>query len=33
MSNDEYDETCDLWNRVADDWQIQVGEEGMATVS
>jgi 2-polyprenyl-3-methyl-5-hydroxy-6-metoxy-1,4-benzoquinol methylase len=28
MSNGEYDETRDLWNRVADDWQIQVGEDG-----
>jgi ubiquinone/menaquinone biosynthesis C-methylase UbiE len=28
MSNDEYDETRDLWNRVADDWRIQVGDEG-----
>src|SRR5262245_26453271 len=28
MSNDAYDETRNLWNRVADDWQIQVGEDG-----
>jgi SAM-dependent methyltransferase len=28
MSNGEYDDTRDLWNRVADDWQIQVGEDG-----
>jgi 2-polyprenyl-3-methyl-5-hydroxy-6-metoxy-1,4-benzoquinol methylase len=28
MSNGAYDETRDLWNRVADDWQIQVGEDG-----
>jgi len=28
MSNDEYDETRDLWNRVADDWRRQVGEDG-----
>jgi ubiquinone/menaquinone biosynthesis C-methylase UbiE len=28
MSNGEYDETRDLWHRVADDWQIQVGEDG-----
>jgi len=27
MSNDEYDETRDLWNRVADDWRRQVGED------
>ncbi len=27
MSNDEYDETRDLWNRVADDGRMQVGEE------
>src|SRR4029453_3415165 len=28
MSNGEYDETHALWNRVADDWQLQVGEDG-----
>jgi len=28
MSNDEYDATRDFWNRVADDWRIQVGDEG-----
>src|SRR2546428_10285714 len=28
MSNDEYDETRDLWNRVADDWRKQVGDDG-----
>jgi len=28
MSDSEYDETHDLWNRVADDWRIQVGEDG-----
>jgi ubiquinone/menaquinone biosynthesis C-methylase UbiE len=28
MSNGEYDETCNLWNRVADDWRIQVGDDG-----
>ena len=28
MSNDEYDVTRDFWNRVADDWRIQVGDEG-----
>jgi 2-polyprenyl-3-methyl-5-hydroxy-6-metoxy-1,4-benzoquinol methylase len=28
MSNGEYDATRDLWNRVADDWRIQVGEDG-----
>jgi len=30
MSNDAYDETRDLWNRVADDWRRQVGDEGDA---
>src|SRR4029450_8319740 len=30
MSNGAYDETRDLWNRVADDWRRQVGEEGDA---
>jgi SAM-dependent methyltransferase len=28
MSNGEFDDTRDLWNRVADDWRIQVGEDG-----
>jgi hypothetical protein len=28
MSDSEYDETRALWNRVADDWRIQVGEDG-----
>src|SRR5438093_2026909 len=28
MSNDEYDATRDFWNRVADDWRRQVGDEG-----
>ena len=28
MSDDELEETRDLWNRVADDWRIQVGDEG-----
>src|SRR5262245_29985228 len=28
MSNDEFEATRDLWNRVADDWRIQVGDEG-----
>src|SRR4030095_15158731 len=28
MSNGAYDETRALWNRVADDWRIQVGEDG-----
>src|SRR5262249_13977245 len=28
MSKGTYDETRDLWNRVADDWQRQVGEDG-----
>jgi len=28
MSNDEVQETRDFWNRVADDWQIQVGDDG-----
>ena len=28
MSNDEMEEVRDLWNRVADDWRIQVGDDG-----
>jgi ubiquinone/menaquinone biosynthesis C-methylase UbiE len=28
MSQDVADEVRDFWNRVADDWQIQVGDEG-----
>jgi SAM-dependent methyltransferase len=28
MSNGEQDDTRELWNRVADDWRIQVGEDG-----
>jgi ubiquinone/menaquinone biosynthesis C-methylase UbiE len=28
MSNDEMEEVQDLWNRVADDWRIQVGDDG-----
>jgi len=28
MCNGEFEATRDLWNRVADDWQIQVGEDG-----
>jgi SAM-dependent methyltransferase len=28
MSNSELEETRDLWNRVADDWRIQVGDDG-----
>src|SRR5262245_29940926 len=28
MSDSEPEETRELWNRVADDWQIQVGEDG-----
>jgi ubiquinone/menaquinone biosynthesis C-methylase UbiE len=28
MSDGELEETRDLWNRVADDWRIQVGDEG-----
>ena len=28
MSDSELEETRDLWNRVADDWRIQVGEDG-----
>jgi SAM-dependent methyltransferase len=28
MSDGELEGTRDLWNRVADDWQIQVGEDG-----
>src|SRR5215468_8710714 len=28
MRDGELEETRDLWNRVADDWRIQVGHEG-----
>jgi ubiquinone/menaquinone biosynthesis C-methylase UbiE len=28
MSNGELEETQDFWNRVANDWQIQVGDDG-----
>jgi NMT1/THI5 like protein len=28
MSDGEVEETRDLWNRVADDWRIQVGDDG-----
>src|SRR5262245_2573151 len=28
MSNGDFEETRDFWNRVADDWQIQVGHDG-----
>lgn len=28
MSAGEFDETRNLWNRLADDWRIQVGDEG-----
>jgi len=28
MSDGEFEETRDLWNRVADDWRIQVGDDG-----
>src|SRR5688500_19723194 len=28
MSDSELEETQDFWNRVADDWQIQVGDDG-----
>ena len=28
MSDDDLEETRNFWNRVADDWQIQVGDEG-----
>jgi SAM-dependent methyltransferase len=28
MRDGELEETHDLWNRVADDWRIQVGEDG-----
>ena len=28
MRDGELEETRDLWNRVADDWRIQVGDEG-----
>ena len=30
MSDGEREETSDLWNRVADDWRRQVGDEGDA---
>ena len=30
MSDSELEETRDLWNRVAEDWRRQVGEEGDA---
>ena len=30
MSNREYEEARALWNRVADDWRIQVGDDGDA---
>jgi 2-polyprenyl-3-methyl-5-hydroxy-6-metoxy-1,4-benzoquinol methylase len=30
MSDGELEETRDFWNRVADDWRIQVGDEGDA---
>ena len=28
MSKDELEETQDFWNRVAYDWDIQVGDKG-----
>jgi hypothetical protein len=28
MNDGEFEETRDLWNRVADDWRIQVGDDG-----
>src|SRR4029453_2623851 len=28
MSNDEMEEVQDVWNRIADDWQIQGGDDG-----
>ena len=28
MSDGEIEETRDFWNRVADDWRIQVGDDG-----
>ena len=28
MSDGEFEEARDLWNRVADDWKIQVGDDG-----
>ena len=28
MSDGELEETRDFWNRVADDWRIQVGDDG-----
>jgi ubiquinone/menaquinone biosynthesis C-methylase UbiE len=30
MNDAEFEETRDLWNRVADDWGIQVGDDGDA---
>ena len=28
MNDGEFEETRDLWNHVADDWRIQVGDDG-----
>src|SRR5439155_23718010 len=28
MSDGELEEVRDFWNRIADDWQIQVGDDG-----
>ncbi|MGH7354595.1 MAG: class I SAM-dependent methyltransferase, partial [Candidatus Rokuibacteriota bacterium] len=28
MSDGEFEEARDFWNRVADDWKIQVGDDG-----
>jgi ubiquinone/menaquinone biosynthesis C-methylase UbiE len=28
MSNDEMEEVRDVWNHIADDWRIQVGDDG-----
>jgi 2-polyprenyl-3-methyl-5-hydroxy-6-metoxy-1,4-benzoquinol methylase len=28
MNDGEFEETRALWNRVADDWRIQVGDDG-----
>ena len=28
MNDGEFEETRDFWNRIADDWRIQVGDDG-----
>jgi 2-polyprenyl-3-methyl-5-hydroxy-6-metoxy-1,4-benzoquinol methylase len=30
MTHSEIDETRDFWNRVAEDWRIQIGDDGDA---